>query len=153
MNFTGTWLKIAEIYNYLCNEYLSPLKLWVRLPNLIQHYVIKFLWLEEGLWCSLCTPVTFTNKTDLDDIAEILLKIALNTITLVLTLGLLFLKYTLTAFMTTKICICWPFRTFRNTSYHSWFFVRMCVILDDDLFVYFIIYLFILVYILFRFFI
>jgi hypothetical protein len=34
-------------------------------------------WLAAGRWIS---PVSFTNKTDRHDIAEILLKVALNTI-------------------------------------------------------------------------
>jgi hypothetical protein len=33
-----------------------------------------------GRWFSLGTPVSSTNKTDHDDITEILLKVALNTI-------------------------------------------------------------------------
>jgi hypothetical protein len=37
-------------------------------------------WLATGLWFSLGTPVFYTNKTDHHDIAEILLKVALNTI-------------------------------------------------------------------------
>jgi hypothetical protein len=40
----------------------------------IHHYVIKF-W-----WFSLCTPVSYINKTDCHNITEILLKMALNTI-------------------------------------------------------------------------
>jgi hypothetical protein len=35
-----------------------------------------------GLWFSLDTPVFSTNKADCHDIAEILLKVALNTITI-----------------------------------------------------------------------
>jgi hypothetical protein len=35
-----------------------------------------------GLWFSPGSPVTSTNKTDCHDITEILLKVALNTITL-----------------------------------------------------------------------
>ena len=35
-----------------------------------------------GQWFSPDTPVSFTNKTDRHDIAEILLKVTLNTITL-----------------------------------------------------------------------
>jgi len=53
----------------------------------IQHYVIKFvsdLWQVGGFF--LCTPVSSTNKTDRHDITEILLKVALNTIFLTLTL-------------------------------------------------------------------
>ena len=37
-------------------------------------------WLATGRWFSPGTPVTPTNKTDLHDIAEILLKVPLNTI-------------------------------------------------------------------------
>jgi hypothetical protein len=39
-------------------------------------------WLAAGLWISPGTLVSFTNKTDHHDITEILLKVALNTITL-----------------------------------------------------------------------
>ena len=50
----------------------------------IQHYVIKvFQWLVAGRWFS---PVSSTNKTDIHDITEILLKVALNTIAITLTL-------------------------------------------------------------------
>ena len=37
-------------------------------------------WLAAGRWFSPGTPVSFPNKTDRHDIAEILLKVALNTI-------------------------------------------------------------------------
>ena len=37
-----------------------------------------------GWWLSLCTSVSTTNKSDCHDITEILLKVALNTITLTL---------------------------------------------------------------------
>ena len=51
---------------------------------LIQHYVIKFnkdcQLLAAGQWFSPGTPISSTNKTDLHDITEILLKVALNTI-------------------------------------------------------------------------
>jgi hypothetical protein len=43
----------------------------------MQHYVIKF---ASGRWFSPGTPVSSANKTDHQDIAEILLKVALNTI-------------------------------------------------------------------------
>jgi len=47
----------------------------------IQHYVIKFVSdLRQVGWFSHGTPVTSTNKTDLHDITEILLKVALSTI-------------------------------------------------------------------------
>jgi hypothetical protein len=40
--------------------------------------------LATGWWCSLGTPVSSTNNTDRQDITEILLKVALNTIKLTL---------------------------------------------------------------------
>jgi hypothetical protein len=50
----------------------------------MQHYVIEFV---NYLWqITPGTPVSSTNKTDHHDITEILLKVALNTITLTLTL-------------------------------------------------------------------
>jgi hypothetical protein len=39
-------------------------------------------WLTTGRWISLGTPVSSTNRTDRNDITEILLEVALNTITL-----------------------------------------------------------------------
>jgi hypothetical protein len=49
----------------------------------IQHYVIKvWQWLAKGWWFSPGTPVSSSNKTDHHNIAEILLKVALNTTTL-----------------------------------------------------------------------
>jgi hypothetical protein len=47
------------------------------------HCVIKFCqWLPAYRWFSPGTPVSLTNKTDIHDIAKILLKVALNTIIL-----------------------------------------------------------------------
>jgi hypothetical protein len=73
----GSW-----IYNYLCNQCLSPLKLWVQthswrgvLDTTLSDQVCQ--WLATGLWFS---PVSSTNKTDWHDITEILLRVALNTI-------------------------------------------------------------------------
>jgi hypothetical protein len=40
----------------------------------------KCHWLVAGWWFSPDTTVSFTNKTDQQNIAEILLKVALNTI-------------------------------------------------------------------------
>jgi hypothetical protein len=71
----GSW-----IYNYLCNQFLSSLKLWVSNHGevySIHHYVIK--------WFSQSTPVSSTNKTDRHNRADLLLKEALNTIILTLT--------------------------------------------------------------------
>jgi hypothetical protein len=74
----GSW-----IYNYLCNQCLSPLMLWVWIS--MQERCTTLCdkicqWLARG-WCfSPCPPISSINKTDRHDITEILLKVALNTI-------------------------------------------------------------------------
>ena len=103
------------MYNYLCNQCLSPLKLWVwilfmvrcnRFDTTLCDKVCQWLdttlcdkvcqwldttlcdkvcqWLVTGRWFSLSTLVSSTNKTVRHDITEILLKVAVNTITLTL---------------------------------------------------------------------
>jgi hypothetical protein len=73
-------------YNYLSNLCLSPLKLWIRLRSWRDELNTTLCdqvcqWLTTG-WCfSTGTPVSCTNKTDRHDITEILLKVALNTVT------------------------------------------------------------------------
>jgi len=58
----GSW-----IYNYLCNQCLLPLMLWVwfliraRCTTLCDKVC---QWLATGRWFSLGSPVSFTNKTD-----------------------------------------------------------------------------------------
>ena len=75
------------IYNYLCNQCLSPLTLWVWI--LLRRSVLDTSlcdkvcqWLEVRRWFSPSAPVSSTNKTGRHDITEILLKVALSTITL-----------------------------------------------------------------------
>ena len=84
------------MYNYMCNQCLSPLKLLVWIPLMhdalysLRYYVIKFVSeLRQVSGFSPDTLVSFTSKTLLffngcHDIAEFLLKVALNTITLTL---------------------------------------------------------------------
>ena len=69
-----------------CNQCLSPLLLWVRIP--LRRCILDTTscdkvcqWLAAGRWFSPGIPVSSTNKTDRHDIAEILLKVAVNTIT------------------------------------------------------------------------
>ena len=76
------WSYDSWIYNYLCNQCLSPLKLWVRtqlrrgvFDTTLCDKVCQ--WLATGRWFSLGTPVSSTNKTDRHDITEMLLKVAL----------------------------------------------------------------------------
>ena len=80
-----SWSYGSWIHNYLCNQCLSPLKLWVWillkqgvLNTTLCHKVSQ--WLATCRWFSLGTPVSSTNKTDRHDITEILLKVALSTI-------------------------------------------------------------------------
>ena len=88
----GSW-----ICNYLCNQCISPQKMWVR--NLLMARCTRYntsyswrgvldttlcckvyQWLAAGRWFSQSTLASSTNKTDHHHIAEILLKVALNTI-------------------------------------------------------------------------
>jgi len=82
-----SWSYGSWIYNYLWNQCLSPLMLWVRI--LLRQCVLDTTlcdkvchWLATGQWFSPGTPVFSTNKTDYHDITEILLKMMLNTINL-----------------------------------------------------------------------
>jgi hypothetical protein len=79
------WSYDSWMYNYPWNKCISPLTLWVRLPlgrgvhdTTLCDKVCQ--WLATGQWFSPGTPVSSTTKTDRHDIAEILLKVALNTI-------------------------------------------------------------------------
>jgi len=72
----GSW-----IYNYLCNQCLSPVMLWVRISIRARCTALcdkVRQWLATGRWFSPGPPVSSTNKTDRHDITGILLKVALN---------------------------------------------------------------------------
>ena len=81
-----SWSYGSWIYNYLCNQCRSPLKLWVRIPlrrSVLDTTVCDQLcqWLAAGRWFFSGTPISSTNKTCRHvDMTEILLKVALNTI-------------------------------------------------------------------------
>jgi hypothetical protein len=72
----GSW-----IYNYLCNQCLSPLRFWIPLRQGVPDTTLcdkVCQWLATGQWLSPGTPVSSTNiKTDLHHKNEILLKVAL----------------------------------------------------------------------------
>ena len=77
------WLYGSWIYNSLCNQYLSPLMMWVRISirarcTTLCDTVCQRL--ATGRWFSPGPPVSSTNKTDRNDITEALLKVAFNTI-------------------------------------------------------------------------
>jgi hypothetical protein len=75
------------IYNYLCDQYISSTTLCVRIRfrrDVLDTtlYEKVFQWLAAGRWFFPGTPVSSTNKTDRHEITKILLKVALNTITI-----------------------------------------------------------------------
>ena len=82
-----SWSYGSWIYNYLCNQCLSPLTLWVKillrqgvLDTTLSDKVCQLL--AADWWFSQGTPVSSTNKTDCHNITEIVLKVALNAIIL-----------------------------------------------------------------------
>ena len=78
----GSW-----IYNYLCNQCLSPLMLWVRISIRARCTTLcdnVCHWLATTWWFSPGPPVFSTNRTDRHDITEILLKVLLITMTTIL---------------------------------------------------------------------
>ena len=78
------WSYASWIYNYLCNQYISPTKLCVRIRFRrgvldTTSYDQVCQWLAADRCFFPGTPVSSTNETDRHEIAEILLKVALNT--------------------------------------------------------------------------
>jgi len=72
---------------YLYNQCQSPLQLWVRTPFMARQLETTVCnkvcqRIGTGRWFSPDIPVSSTNKTGRYDITEILLKVAINTITL-----------------------------------------------------------------------
>jgi hypothetical protein len=66
---------------------ITILQLWASIPlrrGLLDTTLFDKVcqWLAAGRWYFAGTPITFINKTDRHDINEILLKVALNPITL-----------------------------------------------------------------------
>ena len=84
-----SWSHGCWIYNYLCNQCLSLLTLWVRLTprrGVLDTTLCDKVcqWLAAERWFSPGALVSFMNKTD-HHITELLLKDALNTTILTLT--------------------------------------------------------------------
>ena len=75
-SYNGSWI---YNYMYLCNQYLSPMMLWVRISIRARCDEVCQC-LATGRWFSPGAPVSSTNKTDGHDITEIFLKVVLNTI-------------------------------------------------------------------------
>ena len=104
VSIQGSWLHGSWIYNYMCNQCLSPLRLWgwILLKARCTRYNIMCQWFSPG------TRISSTNKTDRHNITEILLKVALNTITL--TLGVhtcTFTKYIYMHCIHTRSALSW----------------------------------------------
>ena len=77
------WSYNSWIYNYLCNQYLSPQTLWVRIP--LRWGILDTTLCDKVChWFSPGTLVSSTNNNDCYYITEILLKVALNTKTVTL---------------------------------------------------------------------
>jgi hypothetical protein len=77
------WSYCSLIYNYICNQCLSPLIMWVRISIRARCTTLcdkVCQWLATGRWFSQGPPVSSTDKTDHHDLTEILFKVALNTI-------------------------------------------------------------------------
>jgi hypothetical protein len=93
-----SWLTIgiccfSIIYNYLCNQCLSPLMRGV-LDTTLCDKVCQWLVTGWGFFLvHCCTPVSTINKTACHNITEMLLKVALITITLTHPLNHLSQKY------------------------------------------------------------
>ena len=87
-----SWSYGSWIYNYLCKQCISPLKLWIRIPLLVRYswYIIMRYKVCQCLgacrWFSPGTLVFSTNITDRQVITQILLKVALYIKTPILTL-------------------------------------------------------------------
>ena len=77
-----SWPHGSLIYNYLRNQCLSPLMLWVRISIRARCTILCYevcQWRETVRWFPPDPPVPSINKTDRHDIAELLLIVALNT--------------------------------------------------------------------------
>ena len=83
-----SWSYGSWIYNYLCNQCLSPLTLWVQIPFSWWGVLDTTLcdkvcqWLATGRWVSLGTSVFSTNRltATIYSVTARLLKVTLNTI-------------------------------------------------------------------------
>ena len=83
-----SWSYGSWIYNYWCNQCLSPLMLWVRISIRARCTTLfdkVCQWLATSRWFSPGPPVSSTNKTDRHIITEILLNLVLCIININLT--------------------------------------------------------------------
>ena len=71
----GMWTYCSGIYNYLCQQCLSPLKLWVRMT-----LTVRCNWYNI-IWSRLVVFSVYSCFPHRHDVTQKLLKVALNTIT------------------------------------------------------------------------
>ena len=86
-----SWSYGSWIYNYMCNQCLSPPSLWFRislsrglLDTTLCDKDCHYQWLTAGRWFSTGTPDSSCNKTYIYDITELLLKVGFSTINIIL---------------------------------------------------------------------
>ena len=77
-----SWSYGSWIYNYLCNQCLLPLQLWVGIPLMARCTQCNIMWYSLSVTSRWFSPGTSTNKTGGNNITEICLKVALIAITL-----------------------------------------------------------------------
>jgi hypothetical protein len=84
LGLSWSWLYGIRVYNCFCNQCLSPLKLWVLI--ILRRGVLDTTLCDKvcqwHVTCQWFSPVSSANKTCCHEITEILLEVALNTITL-----------------------------------------------------------------------
>ena len=118
----GSW-----IYHYLCNQCLPPLKLWVRTP--LRRDVFDTTLCDSFCTRSVIFSCFFTNKTLPRHITEILLKVALNTITSNLNTSPRVYKLCIAFFLSlydiTEILLKVVLNTMTLTFTHSWRHLRL----------------------------
>jgi hypothetical protein len=104
-----SWSYGSWIYNFLRNQCLSPVKLLVRIP--LGRGILDTTLCDKVCQFSPTTSVSFTNETDRHVIAEILLKVALNTINLTQAITRLTVSSTHTVFLkwNTNVVMYWIF--------------------------------------------
>jgi hypothetical protein len=83
-----SWSYGSWIYNYICNQGLSPLKLWFQIPFMARCSLYNIMWESLSVTCDRSVAFShhscFLHQINHDiPVTEILLRVALNTITLI----------------------------------------------------------------------
>ena len=76
-----SWSRGSWFYNYLCNQCISSLMLWVRIPLMVRCIRYNIMWYSLSVAWGRTEVFSGCSKiADLHNITEIVLKVALNTI-------------------------------------------------------------------------